>query len=316
MNRIDRISAILIQLQSKRVVKAQEIADRFEISLRTVYRDIRSLEESGVPIVGEAGLGYSLVKGYNLPPVMFSQQEAIALVMGSKMLEHFTDDDTQNNFQSALMKVKAVLNIQNKDILEELEKSISVQKIRVPREKEFANKKMLAIQDALIKKQRMQIEYVSAYTDETNSRKIEPIGLLHYGNRWHLIAWCTLRKSYRDFRVDRIDSLVILPDHYQTHDKITLDEYLKAQFDSFNITPVKVRFKKKSYPYIEQTKYHYGFIKEELDGDEYILDFMTMELEYFARWMMSYTDRVTIVEPPELKDIAKRLSVEYYNLYN
>ena len=316
MNRIDRISAILIQLQSKRVVKAQEIANRFEISLRTVYRDIRSLEESGIPIVGEAGLGYSLMKGYSLPPVMFNQKEAIALVMASKMLEHITDDDTQNNFQSALMKVKAVLNIQNKDILEDLEKSISVQKVRVPREKEFANKKMLTIQDALIQKQMLQIDYVSAYTDVKNSRTIEPIGLLHYGNRWHLIAWCTLREGYRDFRVDRIDSLKVLPDHYQTHDKISLDEYLNTHFNNFNITPVKIRFKKKSYPYIEQSKYHYGFIKEELDGDEYILDFMTMELEYFARWMMSYTDRVTILEPPELKDIAKRLSEEYYNLHH
>jgi predicted DNA-binding transcriptional regulator YafY len=87
MNRIDRLTAILVQLQSKKVVKAHEIADRFEISLRTVYRDVRALEEAGIPIGAEAGKGYFILDGYHLPPVMFSQQEANALVLGSKLIE-------------------------------------------------------------------------------------------------------------------------------------------------------------------------------------------------------------------------------------
>src|SRR3954447_3068852 len=101
MNRIDRLTAILIQLQSKRVVKAQEIADRFEISLRTVYRDVRALEEGGVPLVGEAGVGYSLVEGYRLPPVMFTKEEASALLFGAKLVEKMSDHSIQKEFQSA-----------------------------------------------------------------------------------------------------------------------------------------------------------------------------------------------------------------------
>lgn len=87
MNRIDRLSAILIQLQSKKIVRAQEIADRFEISLRTVYRDIRALEEAGVPIGAEAGIGYFLMEGYNLPPVRFSKEEAGSILMATKLAE-------------------------------------------------------------------------------------------------------------------------------------------------------------------------------------------------------------------------------------
>ena len=91
MNRIERISSILIQLQSKNTIKAKEIADRFEISLRTVYRDIRSLEEAGVPLIGEAGIGYSLVDGFRLPPILFTKEEAMALITAEKLVEKVTD---------------------------------------------------------------------------------------------------------------------------------------------------------------------------------------------------------------------------------
>src|SRR5690606_29609387 len=106
MNRFDRITAILIQLQSKKVVKAQDLADRFGISLRTVYRDIRTLEEAGVPLYGEAGIGYSIVDGYRLPPVMFTREEATAFITAEKLMEKFTDASLKQHFTSAMYKVK------------------------------------------------------------------------------------------------------------------------------------------------------------------------------------------------------------------
>ena len=91
LNRLDRLHAILTHLQSKKRVRAQEVADRFQISLRTVYRDVKALEESGVPVIGEAGSGYSIMEGYRLPPVMFTQEEASALIMGAKLADQLTD---------------------------------------------------------------------------------------------------------------------------------------------------------------------------------------------------------------------------------
>jgi len=87
--RFDRIVEILIQLQSKRVVKAQELADRFDVSLRTIYRDIKSLEQAGVPLIGEAGMGYSIMDGYRLPPVSFSKEEALCFVATEKLAEKY-----------------------------------------------------------------------------------------------------------------------------------------------------------------------------------------------------------------------------------
>src|SRR3569833_1938427 len=121
MNRIDRISAILIQLQSRRVVKAQDIADRFGISLRTVYRDIKTLEEAGIPLIGEAGVGYSIMDGYRLPPVMFTREEATAFLTAEKLMEKLTDPSSDENYKSAMYKVRSVLRMAVKDFLDNID---------------------------------------------------------------------------------------------------------------------------------------------------------------------------------------------------
>src|SRR6476660_8283151 len=126
MNRIDRLSAILIQLQSRQLVKAQEIADKFSISLRTVYRDVHALEEAGVPVLGEAGIGYKLMEGYKLPPVMFSEDEASALLTASKLVQSKTDAGISKHYTSALDKIKAVLRLSEKDHMQEIDEHVMV----------------------------------------------------------------------------------------------------------------------------------------------------------------------------------------------
>src|SRR6202000_82178 len=128
MNRIDRISAILIQLQSRRVVKAGDIAERFNISLRTVERDVKTLKEAGIPLIGEAGVGYSIMDGYRLPPVMFTREEATAFLTAEKFMEKLTDVSTMSYYKSAMYKVRAVLKSADKDLLESMDDRIQVLK--------------------------------------------------------------------------------------------------------------------------------------------------------------------------------------------
>src|ERR1700688_3199942 len=128
MNRIDRVSAILIHLQSRRVVKASDIAERFNISLRTVYRDVKTLEEAGIPIIGEAGVGYSIMEGYRLPPVMFTREEATAFLTAEKFVEKLTDASTMEYHKSAMYKIRAILKTAEKDLLEEIDNNIEVLK--------------------------------------------------------------------------------------------------------------------------------------------------------------------------------------------
>lgn len=128
VKRFDRIIAIFIHLQSRRTVRAQDLADRFEVSLRTIYRDIKSLEQAGIPIYSEAGTGYELMEGYKLPPVMFSQEEALSFIAAEKLMDRFIDEGLKQNFLSATYKIKSVLRMSEKDLLSTLENQIIIQK--------------------------------------------------------------------------------------------------------------------------------------------------------------------------------------------
>src|SRR6187551_1914868 len=148
MNALARLPATFIQLQSKKVVKAEEISERFEISLRTVYRDVKALMEAGVPIGSEAGKGYFIVDGYRLPPVMFNQEEASAMLTAGKLVEKMTDVSIRKAYESALLKIKSVLNDSEKDHLENLQSSIAV--FRAPDyQPDFPNQYMAEIQRAI-----------------------------------------------------------------------------------------------------------------------------------------------------------------------
>ena len=126
MNRIDRLIAILIHLQSKKTVTARELAERFDICKRTVYRDIRALEEAGIPIGSEPGVGYFIVDSYHLPPVGFSKEEASALLIANKLTEKLTDKSLQENLNSALYKIRSILNVSEKEFVEKIDNHIEV----------------------------------------------------------------------------------------------------------------------------------------------------------------------------------------------
>src|SRR5690606_21368620 len=225
MNRIDRLTAILIQLQTKRVVKAEEIADRFEISLRTVYRDVKALMEAGVPIGSEAGKGYFIVDGYHLPPVMFTQNGASALMLAGKLGEQISDKSIQSSFDAVLYKIKTVLHESEKDHLESLQSHIEVWQ-QPKQESDFPDHFLADIQHSVVQKEVIRIAYFSGYNDEHTTRDVEPIGLFYYGAAWHLIAWCRLRNGYRDFRADRIKTLNKINQHFDSRNLLTLKEYL------------------------------------------------------------------------------------------
>jgi len=156
MNRIDRVSAILIHLQTKKYVTAGEIARRFEICKRTVYRDIRALEEAGIPIGAEAGKGYFIVEGFHLPPVMFTKEEASSMLMAEKMVEKLTDLSVSKHFKSALFKIKSVCLIEKNSFIEDLHPNIEV---FYSLKSDFPNNYLSDIHQALANRQTITIDY-------------------------------------------------------------------------------------------------------------------------------------------------------------
>ncbi len=306
MNRIDRLTAILIQLQGKKIVKAQEIADRFEISLRTVYRDVKALMEAGVPIGAEAGTGYYIVDGYHLPPVMFNRSEAAALLTGEKLMEQHSDHSNRQQFSNAMQKIRAVLRGGDKDFLESLDENIAVLRTRKA-DDQFPNRFLTDIQDALARQRVLALEYYSFYNDSVTRREIEPIGIFHMNSSWHLIGFCRLRQDYRDFRADRIKNLSLTEHSFDKNARMTLQQYLSHEFESDPDHPnlVKVRFSHDVARYLQEQKYHYGMVQERTEGDDVEMTFLYNNLGYFSRWLLMFGNRVTIVEPEELKVVIQ-----------
>ena len=204
MNRFNRVTAIFIQLQSRKIVRAKDIADRFNISIRTVYRDIQTLAEAGVPIGSEAGVGYYLIDGYRLPPVMFSKEEVTAFLTAEKLIEKFTDNSIDLNFKSGMMKIRAILRNTEKELLESIEENIEVIRRKPFLDNSGNTNGIQLLIESISERKSLNIRYHTFYSNEIKDRNIEPIGIFFSGNYWHTIAFCELRKDYRDFRLDRI----------------------------------------------------------------------------------------------------------------
>ncbi|HEY9194649.1 MAG TPA: YafY family protein [Mucilaginibacter sp.] len=301
MNRIDRISAILIQLQSRRVVKAGDIADRFNISLRTVYRDIKTLEEAGIPLIGEAGVGYSIMDGYRLPPVMFTREEATAFLTAEKFVEKLTDSATIEQYQSAMYKVRAILKSSEKEALENLDGSIEVLKSHSQKRAGNANH-IQTILDAIIHKKVVCIDYFALHSQENTRRDVEPVGVVYLDSFWHLIGFCRLRNDYRDFRIDRIRKLVVTDTSYNNTKHPTLKAYIAQTAKEKQLEMVVIKVDKEIYHYIDHQKYYSGFISEKNVGGKIEMTFLAMSIEGFARWFMMFGDRAEIIKPDALRD--------------
>jgi predicted DNA-binding transcriptional regulator YafY len=315
MNRIDRLTAILIQLQSKKVVKAEEISDRFEISLRTVYRDVKALMEAGVPIGSEAGKGYFIVDGYHLPPVMFNQQEASAMLTAGKLIEKMTDDSIKKAYESALLKIKAVLNESEKDHLENLQSSIAV--FRFPDQQlESPNQYMADVQQAISHRQVILMEYSSSKNQEYTKREVEPIGVVYYSGNWHVIAWCRLRNGYRDFRVDLIQSIKPTGKNFDARNLYTLQEYFHSLTQAHHdMEKVSVLFQKSAAKYAKHSRYYYGYVSEEDLGEKCRMTFLAGSMRSFCRWLIMFGNAVEIESPSKLRDEMESVIDELVHHY-
>jgi predicted DNA-binding transcriptional regulator YafY len=314
VNRIDRLHAILTHLQSKKKVTAQEMADRFQISLRTVYRDVKALDESGVPVIGEAGSGYTIMEGYRLPPVMFTQEEASALLLGAKLAEQFTDGSVKRHFNAALFKIKAVLRSPDKEYVDSLTEHIEILTRYTP-DLESPQHYLSVLQQAVVNKKIVHLQYRSNLKEEVTRRKVEPIGLLHYGNAWHLIAWCHLRTDYRDFRMSRmlgvtVDDLVFDPSAHPS-----IREYIDKIRQASDLEEAIVRFDRDAVKYLQEQRYLNGFVSEEVLDDCVRMKFLTSNMGYFGRWLLTYTNRVRVESPAALatimRELAEKLSKHY-----
>lgn len=219
--RLSRLVAILTSLQTVKIITATTLAEKFAVSIRTIYRDIRTLEQAGVPIVTEEGKGYSIMEGYRIPPVMFTESQANALILVEQLVLKNKDTSLVKDYSEAVEKIKAVLRQSEKDKANLLSQRTNFGDIA---NFERNSNNLSIIQNSLTNFNLIKIEYTNA---ENNSSKriIEPFALINTLQSWLLIAYCRLRKEFRFFRLDRIHKLEVLAEKFEPH-KMTLQEFM------------------------------------------------------------------------------------------
>ena len=305
MNRTDRLVAMVMFLQGRRLVRAAELAAHFEISERTVYRDVAALGEAGVPIAGEAGVGYSLLKGYHLPPVTFTADEASAMFVGAEMVRRFTDTSLHAPMDAALDKLRAVLPRDRQEHLERLAQRTLILETPAGGRDPIAPPCLLTVQQGVVQRRVLRMTYHGRDRDEDTYRDAEPLGIVYYRGGWYMIAWCRLRRDYREFRIDRIRRIELLPEVFPAHADFSLRKYLEQTVPQGEMLPVRVWFARRA-----QERARRGSLATLVEervrdgGAEY--SFTTSSLEWLADWLLSFGKDAEAVDPPRLRELVRQ----------
>jgi len=295
--------AIALHLQSRRVVRAEDLASHFEISVRTVYRDVAALGEAGIPILSEAGVGYSVVKGYHLPPVMFTAEEASALSVGGKLVEHLTDASLRKQMETALLKIRSVLPRDRQDYLDRLERSTAIVSRRASTIPRLSSEALTPIQRALAERRVLALDYQGGARSELTSRQVEPLGLVYYADNWHLIGYCRLRRDVRDFRTDRILRLELRNELFSGHDDFSLKTYLETRRDEGKFEMGRIRFKPEAMERVRRER-AWGLVEEKTAPQGIEVTLLDHSLEWLAAWVLSFGGMAEVIAPRPLKELV------------
>lgn len=305
--RFDRILGIYFVLQSKAQVSASELTERFDVSQRTIYRDIRALNEAGVPVVSNQGQGYSILEGFRIKPPDFSREEVLSLMIAEKMMSKHETLFVKRQFESAVAKIKSSFRMHQKDELLELEDRLNINS------GSDAGTYLPNVIDLLLNSILFQkivfVRYLKVSDDQADYRRLEPVGLYYENEFWYVLAYCHLRADYRNFRLDRIRDIGLTDEVFsREHPPYTK---LRKQLVPAIRHRVVVKVKKDQAHLLFWERDVFGFCAEELFEDYSVMHFDCRHpAPAFARWLMRYADVAKVLSPESMREEIAGLVAE------
>lgn len=304
MNRIDRLFGILLILQNQPRVRAQDLAERFEVSKRTIYRDITALSEMGVPIVSLPGEGYELMEGFYLPPLIFTDDEAMALFLGAKLLIQQAAGALTLKAEQALAKLAVALPQETRQRVEALIGIIGF--ITPPDRFNLDEPQLITLQQAIQQQRVIHLRYHSYTQNETTERDIEPHQLFYSDGTWYVTGYCRLRQGMRSFRLSRIEKLIVRPDTFTKH----LVEEPEPEF-----VTVQIRFSEAVARWVRERQ-HYAFQQEEVLPNQQgvIMIYQLGSLSEIVPWVLSWGATAEVLTPQELREQLRQEAAKLVNM--
>lgn len=305
MNKTDRMLAIVIELQRKGVLRAEDLAAKFETSIRTIYRDVQALSEAGVPVAGAPGVGYSLMEGYFLPPVSFTAEEAVALLIGADFIGISLDAEYGAKARSSQEKIEAILPESVREETERIRSAIRLLNERGAgtsgREKETFER----LRQAILLKRRVRFRYSKNLPGPDgyrhSERTVDPYGLVLSQGAWVLVAFCGLRQDIRHFRLSRMNELAVLEDSFLIVPGFRLQDH--RPIDDRNVT-VRVWVDQSIADRVRESD---NFYMETFEPGEdgWLATFRVRRVEDLLQWTLGWGAAVRVLEPESLRERAR-----------
>ncbi|MBX3082160.1 MAG: YafY family transcriptional regulator [Anaerolineae bacterium] len=301
MNRTDRLLAMVLELQAKKTQRAEDLAATFEISKRTVYRDIQALSEAGVPIISVPGTGYSLMEDYFLPPLSFTADEATMLLLGLDVMTQSFDAEYRAAAQSSARKIAGVLPDAQRDKVAWLRESLHF--ISTDRATPTHAATLQTLRGALIKQQQVRFAYISRHSGEptAETRTANPYGLVRVSDAWILVAYCHLRKDIRNFRLSRISDLTVLDAHFERPTDYMTRESTRRREEPRLI--VHVWFDQEATPWVDEDRFYFIADRQPTDDGGLLVTLKLRQERDALQWLLGWGSHILRVDSPSLREM-------------
>lgn len=297
MNKTDRLLAIVLELQRNEMLRAEDLAATFETSVRTIYRDIQALSEAGVPVIGAPGQGYSLLEGYFLPPISFTVEEAVTLLIGTEFVEQWFDAQYGSKASASRVKIEAILPEPVRREASRIRKSFrllaTAKDVARIQEKAY----MEAIRRAILEERKIRFRYSKRIAEMDGNRQsvrtVAPYGLLLVQGSWILIARCELRQDIRHFRLSRMTELLSLEDRFTIPPDFHLERYQPP--DDRHVY-VRILVQPDIADRVRESNYFYTETIEEHERG-LLVTFRVRQPEELLQWVLGWGGGVVVLEP-------------------
>lgn len=309
MNRTDRLLAMTLELRSQRYTKADDLATQFEVSVRTIYRDIEALCEAGVPVVATPGYGYSLAEGYFLPPIMFTPDEAGMLLLGASFVEGQVDAPYQQAIETARKKIEKLLPESTQREVDYLQNSFRFMS-RGGLRREMDEPHLALLRRGILEREVLHLTYHARH-GEPGERDVEPHGLVNFDGIWMLMAYCRVRQDMRAFRLDRIDQLKPTGHRFTRRQDFTLRGEKPMDYGAEEVrvllTEEAARWAREYRPMT--------FVCEEAHPEGVVMVFRPRFFRELLSWILSLGPDARVLAPPHAQDMVREAAQAITRLY-
>ena len=306
LNKTERLFALVLLLQNRPNMSSRDLAEHFGVSRRTIFRDLRTLGESGVPLTYAEDGGYEILEGYQLPPLMLSAREAATLLVGTAFTTLQPDASLRADADAVAMKIRSVLPEPVREYIDNLQERTVLAPFNETQDRGGATDKeqglWFELSEAIARQRRVKMTYYVASRDEETVREVDPLGLVYYSDHWNLIAYDHLRDDIRNFRLDQIKKLRTRFDRFEPPAGFDLKEHLRERGTSPKNVRITVRFRNRAWRWARRQVP--ADVEQELreEGGWTRVTFEFENLGYVAKWLLRYGTDAEVVEPAELRD--------------